>query len=102
MTVSLPARKDDNRWHRDQGINTKIDKANQELAKVKLGCRNAGLSFKQRSGRLRARFSAPSTASLAKWLRRPEFESRLRRYFSGSSHTSDLKIGTPVATLPAL
>ena len=28
------------------------------------------------------------------------FESRLRRGFSGSSHTSDLKIGTPVATLP--
>ena len=24
----------------------------------------------------------------------------LRRDFSGSSHTSDLKIGTPVATLP--
>ena len=30
----------------------------------------------------------------------PGFESRLRRAFSGSSHTSDLKIGTPVATLP--
>ena len=29
----------------------------------------------------------------------PGFESRLRRDFSGSSHTSDLKIGTPVATL---
>ena len=29
----------------------------------------------------------------------PEFESRLRRDFSGSSHTSDLKTGTPVATL---
>ena len=29
----------------------------------------------------------------------PEFESRLRRDFSGC-HTSDLKIGTPVATLP--
>ena len=26
----------------------------------------------------------------------PGFESRLRRDFSGSSHTSDLKIGTPV------
>ena len=31
----------------------------------------------------------------------PGFESRLRRDFSGSSHTSDLKIGTPVATLPS-
>ena len=30
----------------------------------------------------------------------PEFECRLRRDFSGSSHISDLKIGTPVATLP--
>ena len=28
------------------------------------------------------------------------FESRWRREFSGSSHTSDSKIGTPVATLP--
>ena len=28
------------------------------------------------------------------------FESRLRRDFSGSSHTCDLQIGTPVATLP--
>ena len=30
----------------------------------------------------------------------PEFEYRLRRNFSESSHTSDLKFGTPVATLP--
>ena len=31
----------------------------------------------------------------------PGFDSRLRRdFFSGSSHTSDLKIGTPVAILP--
>ena len=31
----------------------------------------------------------------------PGFESRLRRdFFPGTSHTSDLKIGTPVATLP--
>ena len=30
----------------------------------------------------------------------PGFESRLGRDFSGSSHTSDLKFGTPVATLP--
>ena len=31
----------------------------------------------------------------------PKFESHLRQDFSGSSHTSDLKIGTPVATLGA-
>ena len=30
----------------------------------------------------------------------PGFESRLPRDSSGSSHTSDFKIGTPVATLP--
>ena len=30
----------------------------------------------------------------------PEFESRLRREFSGSSPTSDLELDTPVATLP--
>ena len=30
----------------------------------------------------------------------PGFESRLRWDFSGSSHTSDLKIGTPVAFPP--
>ena len=30
----------------------------------------------------------------------PGFDSRLRRDFCGSSLTSDLKIGTPVATLP--
>ena len=47
------------------------------------------------------------TASLAEWFKAsapkaegPEFESRLRRDFSGSGHTSDLKIGTSVATLP--
>ena len=30
----------------------------------------------------------------------PGFESHLRRDFSGSSHTGDLKIGTSVATMP--
>ena len=30
----------------------------------------------------------------------PGFESRLRQDFPGSSHISDLKIGTQVATLP--
>ena len=30
----------------------------------------------------------------------PGFESDLRREFSGSSHTSDLRIGTPLAALP--
>ena len=31
----------------------------------------------------------------------PGFESYLQQDFSGSSHTSDLKIGSPVASLPA-
>ena len=30
----------------------------------------------------------------------PGFEFHLRRDFAGSSHTSDLKIGAPVATRP--
>ena len=30
----------------------------------------------------------------------PDFKSRLQWDFSRSSHTSDLKVGTPVATLP--
>ena len=48
-----------------------------------------------------------SNASLAKWLRRPPRERKIpcsipacAEIFSGSSHTSDFKIGTPVATLP--
>ena len=32
----------------------------------------------------------------------PGFESRLRHNFSWSSHTSDLKAGTPVATMPGV
>ena len=47
------------------------------------------------------------TASLAQWLRRPPRERKVPGsnpacdgIFSGSSHTSDLNIGTPVATLP--
>ena len=47
------------------------------------------------------------TASLTKWLRRPPRERKIPGsnpacavIFSGSSHTSDLKIGIPVATLP--
>ena len=41
-----------------------------------------------------------TSASGASGAEDPGFESRLRRDFSGSSHTSDLKTGTPVATLP--
>ena len=47
------------------------------------------------------------TASLAKWLRHPLRERKIpgsnpacNGIFPGSSHTSDLKIGSPVATLP--
>ena len=49
-------------------------------------------------------------ASLAQWLRRPPRERQTRGSipafsvgdYSWSSHTSDLKIGTPVATLPGV
>ena len=47
------------------------------------------------------------TASFALWLRRPPRERKIPGsnpvcdgIFPGSSHTSDLKTGTPVATLP--
>ena len=47
------------------------------------------------------------TTSLAQWLRRPPRERKVpgsipacAGIFSGSSHTGDLNIGTPVATLP--
>ena len=47
------------------------------------------------------------TASLAEWLRRPPRERKIpgsnlacAGFFSGSSHASDFKIGTPVASLP--
>ena len=46
------------------------------------------------------------TASLAKWLRRPPRDWKIlgsnpvcARIFSGLSHSSDLKTGTPVAIL---
>ena len=49
----------------------------------------------------------PCTASLAQWSRRPPGERKISGsnpacagIFSGSSHTSSLKIGTQVATLP--
>ena len=47
------------------------------------------------------------TVSLAEWLRRLPWERKIlglnpafAEIFPGSSHTSDLKIGSPVATLP--
>ena len=50
---------------------------------------------------------ARQSVSLAWWLRRPPREWKIpgsipgcAGIFSGSSHTSDFKIGTPVATLP--
>ena len=46
-----------------------------------------------------ARFSSFLTASREA---DPGFESRLRGDFSGSSHTSDFKIGAPEAALPGV
>ena len=42
----------------------------------------------------------PSGKASASRAEDPGFESRCAGIFSGSSHTSDSKIGTPVATLP--
>ena len=53
------------------------------------------LSFPDRLAGLVVKASASGTED-------PGFESRLRLDFSGSSHTSDFKIGTPVATLPGV
>ena len=54
-----------------------------------------------------SRLSLSLTTSLAQWLRRPPRERKIpgsnpacAGILSGSSHISDLKIGTPVATLP--
>ena len=59
------------------------------------------------SAHVAATLCQSETASLAWWLRRPPRERKVpgsnpagAGIFSGSSHTSDLKIGTPVATLP--
>ena len=50
-------------------------------------------------------FSVPPHWPIGQGIRlescRPGFDSLLHQDFSGLSHTSDLKIGTPVATLPA-
>ena len=53
----------------------------------------SSLCFCDRLVGLVVRASAPRTED-------PRFGSHWRRDFSGSSHTSDLNIGTPVATLP--
>ena len=49
----------------------------------------------------RHRFAGFVVKASAPGVEDPGFESRLRRDFSGSSRTSDLKIDTPVATLPS-
>ena len=46
------------------------------------------------------RLAGPVVKASASGAEDPGFVSRLRRDFSGSSRTSDLKTGTPVATLP--
>ena len=46
------------------------------------------------------RLAGQAVKASASGVEDPGFKSRLRRDFSGLSHTSDLKIGTPVATLP--
>ena len=52
------------------------------------------------SGRPRHRLGGLVVKASASGAEDPGFKSRLRRDFSGSSHTSDLKIGTPATTLP--
>ena len=65
------------------------------------------VSYARRRKKQERHPTAFPTASLAYWLRRPPRERKVpgsnpacARIFSESSHTSDLNIGTPVATLP--
>ena len=64
---------------------------------LKCTVRDAGtLSDQETNDRLAGQV-VKASASRAK---DPEFESYLRRDYTRSSHTSDLKIATPVANLP--
>ena len=69
-------------------------------------CQGVNLTVKP-IGDTRRKLLCIITTSLAKWLRCPPRERKVlgsnpacAGIFSGSSHTSDFKIGTPVATLP--
>ena len=55
---------------------------------------------RQRSFHIADRLAGLEVKASASGAEDPGFESRLRRDFSGPSHTSDLKIGTSVVTLP--
>ena len=60
-----------------------------------------------RERKIRSSILAGASASLASWLRRPPRERKIpgsnparAEIFPGSSHTSDLNIGTPLANVP--
>ena len=55
---------------------------------------------KTKTKQTKKRFSGLVVKASASRAEDPRFESGLRRIFPGSSHTSDFKIGTPVAALP--
>ena len=78
--------------------NTSRDSSNMSVkSAVKLSVRQviaAHSPYKYCLSGLMVKASAPGAEDLG-------FESRLRRDFSGSSHTSDLNIDIPVATLPS-
>ena len=61
---------------------------------------NPGSSALEADASATNRFTGLVVKASASGAEDPGFESRLPRDFSGSSHTSDSKIGTPVATLP--
>ena len=71
--------------------NLTIDSARHRVVNLSLSYRMV-FCFYRFAGQV-AKASAPRAADRG-------IDSRLRLDFSGSSHTSDLKIGTPVATLP--
>ena len=65
-----------------------------QCTKCRLQCKFKSLLF------LALRLAGLVVKASASETEDPGLESRLPRGFSGSSHTSDFKIGTPVATLP--
>ena len=69
----------------------------KKIAFIILGGMGGGVIYSLSPGHRLVGLMVKASASRAE---DPGFESRLRRDFSGSSHTRDLKIGTSVATLP--
>ena len=69
---------------------------------IQRDCANIAATGMNQPGKISAayRLAGLVVKASASGVEDPGFESRLQRDFSGSSHTSDFQIDTPVATLP--